>query len=306
MAGEQANVWTLLLVLLVSAATWWWANLQLIALAKRRQWGKATYWLLLIFAAPVAAFGAFCITGGLLLPDPSNAGDAVAVLGILLLIPFAVVHYRNHQAHRSPTQGATAPAAQVRQSSPALDSLAKGASGPLYEPLTLPHEFAFQYSDQSGQLALRTVRVTGILSNGRQEYLDGICIDRQAARTFRVDRITSDLIDQETGELVPVERLLSDIQSRSAMTYTAPEVPKERSKASTRPWQTAVLFTGFSAKRREELEDMAFAMGWDVRSTVGSTLDVLVTGPKAGPSKVAEAEALGIEVIDEFEFEMRT
>ena len=47
---------------------------------------------------------------------------------------------------------------------------------------------------------------------------------------------------------------------------------------------------------------LAYATGWDVRTTVGSTLDYLVTGPRAGSSKVSKAEELGVSVIDEAAF----
>ena len=36
-----------------------------------------------------------------------------------------------------------------------------------------------------------------------------------------------------------------------------------------------------------------------MRSTVGKTLDYLVTGPRAGPSKITKAQELGVTVVDE-------
>ncbi|RGE46140.1 hypothetical protein DZC30_05060 [Comamonas testosteroni] len=157
--------------------------------------------------------------------------------------------------------------------------------------------FQFSYSDNFGAASVRTVNVTGVTKKGRQEYLEGFCQLRMDVRTFRTDRIRGDLVDVGTGELVSVKRLLSTVRERKVMAFqpSAPSTP-----ASTRKnWQTAVVFTGFSEAAREELEDLAEVAGWDVRSTVGSTLDYLVTGPRAGPSKVAKAEELGVTVIDE-------
>ena len=119
-------------------------------------------------------------------------------------------------------------------------------------------------------------------------------------RTFRTDRILGDLTDTETGELLPVARLLSSVRGRSNMDFKPP-VPAPQKRAS-KEWQTAVLFTGFAAARRDELELLAESSGWDVRAAVGSTLDYLVTGPRGGPSKVAKAQELGVCVIDEDTF----
>jgi BRCT domain type II-containing protein len=169
--------------------------------------------------------------------------------------------------------------------------------------VTLPHVFTFSYEDHHGVPTRRTVRIMSVGTNGFQRYLEGYCLSRQAVRTFRTDRITSDLTDQETGELIPVSRLLSDVRTRTTVNFTPASTGIKRSTKPSRVWQKSVLFTGFSTKRREKLEAMAEEIGWDVRSTVGPTLDCLVTGPNAGPTKVAKANELGIEVIDEFEFE---
>jgi NAD-dependent DNA ligase len=187
----------------------------------------------------------------------------------------------------------------------AAKKLARSATADSRSPekVTLPHVFTFSYEDHHGVPTRRTVRIMSVGTNGFQRYLEGYCLSRQAVRTFRTDRITSDLTDQETGELIPVSRLLSDVRTRMTVNFTPASTGLKRSTKPSRVWQKSVLFTGFSTKRREKLEAMAEKIGWDVRSTVGPTLDCLVTGPNAGPTKVAKANELGIEVIDEFEFE---
>lgn len=164
--------------------------------------------------------------------------------------------------------------------------------------ISLPCTFRFTYADSTGATEQRTVDVARISSNGSLTYLEGHCHARNAERTFRTDRIRGSLTDMDSGEVVPVKRLLAEVRGRSSMAYR-PEAAAKPVSTHTKEWQTAVLFTGFTAAKRDELEELAYAAGWDVRSTVGSTLDYLVTGPRAGSSKVAQAEELGVSVIDE-------
>lgn len=164
--------------------------------------------------------------------------------------------------------------------------------------ISLPCTYRFTYADSTGVTEQRTVDVARISSNGSLTYLEGHCHARKAERTFRTDRIRGSLTDMDSGEVVPVKRLLAEVRGRSSMAYR-PEAAAKPVSTHTKEWQTAVLFTGFTAAKRDELEELAYAAGWDVRSTVGSTLDYLVTGPRAGSSKVAQAEELGVSVIDE-------
>jgi len=57
---------------------------------------------------------------------------------------------------------------------------------------------AFTYEDVAGDISYRTVTVHSASSL----YLKGECHDRQAERTFRLDRIIGDLTDCETGEIM--------------------------------------------------------------------------------------------------------
>lgn len=59
-------------------------------------------------------------------------------------------------------------------------------------------EIAFTYEDTNGNITSRTVTVHSVSTT----YIKGECQDRQAARTFRVDRIIGDLVDLETGEIL--------------------------------------------------------------------------------------------------------
>lgn len=59
-------------------------------------------------------------------------------------------------------------------------------------------QVAFTYEDSVGDVSHRTVTVHSITAN----HMKGECHDRQAERTFRLDRIIGDLTDCETGEIM--------------------------------------------------------------------------------------------------------
>lgn len=233
----------------------------------------------------------------------------MAVFGLVLLSPFFYARHKTGPA-TAPVPTATGPKpsgfhALPVELAPVSEAFAPTQAASVLAPapaqdIKLPCTFTFSYGDQHGDYSRRTVNVSGISSNGAHSYLEGFCHDRMDERTFRVDRIRGDLTDTDTGELVPVRRLLSGVLGRGAMTFrSAPAAPTPR---APKEWQTSVLFTGFASARREALEAIAEASGWDVRSTVGSTLDYLVAGPRGGPSKRAKAHELGIAVIDEDTF----
>ncbi len=166
--------------------------------------------------------------------------------------------------------------------------------------ITSPLTLMFEYEDRDGNPSLRTVDVQAIGEANGQTYLDGICRDAQDERSFRTDRIVGALVDVDTGERFSITQVLAALPRRQASYERrgfAPRISGERE------WQTAVLFTGFTRDRREELEGMAADAGWDVRSKVGPTLDYLVCGPKLSPTKQREADEHLVQVIDAETFE---
>lgn len=315
MGQEQASGWAALVVLVCCIAGWWLSWRSAAKVARRKAW--STFWRIsaCTAAACIASFSAFCISGGLLLPDPTNAGHIVATAGALLLIPLAIVLWRaNPSTQPQPAAQHQAPMLAPAPA-PALAAAHTPEPSPTPEPQALPREFLFSYIDHYGQTSRRRVRVMRIASNDGRQYLEGFCLERNAMRTFRVDRIDGDLTDAETGELLNVYMLLASTKARSQMDYTpsafagawgdedeAFDGGGGDDEATTSA--TTVLFTGFSRTRKAELEAAARAAGWVVRSTVGPTLDYLVTGPKAGPAKIAKANELLVTVIDEEVFEL--
>lgn len=169
-----------------------------------------------------------------------------------------------------------------------------------HSSISLPCTFSFSYADHHGNRARRTVNITGISSSGGQAYLEGFCRSRMDNRTFRVDRIQGDLTDAETGELIPVKRLLSSVHTRSSMDYK-PLAPAPKS-STTKEWKTAVFFAGFRGGKLDELEGLAAAAGWQIRWTISPTVDYVVRNGSAGKKQLAEADNLGIDVIDEDTF----
>ncbi len=59
-------------------------------------------------------------------------------------------------------------------------------------------EVAFTYEDSAGDVTYRTVTVHSVTST----YLKGECQDRQAERTFKIERIIGDVVDLDTGEIL--------------------------------------------------------------------------------------------------------
>lgn len=300
MGEEQSGGIAFLAVLLLCIGGGWAAWRRTSAIAQQRGAGRWARWGACFAVACVAVFGVFCVSGGLLLPDPTNAGHTVATTGAFLLVPLVFMLWRMAKPRTSATGQALAEVATGAPMPMSLDA-ANDA-----DTLSLPREFRFAYTDQEGQASRRRVRVMGISSNDGRQYLDGFCLDRNAARTFRVDRVQGDLTDAETGELVNVYRLLASTDQRRLMDYTpskAEVVWSELHEEFDEEPPTTVLFTGFPKARKEALEAAAVAAGWVVRSTVSQSLDYLVTGPKAGPAKVTKANGLFVTVIDEDVFE---
>lgn len=56
----------------------------------------------------------------------------------------------------------------------------------------------FTYEDSKGDVTFRTVTVHSVAGNN----LKGECHDRNAQRTFRLDRIIGDVVDTATGEVL--------------------------------------------------------------------------------------------------------
>lgn len=130
----------------------------------------------------------------------------------------------------------------------------------------------FDYPHEDG--AVRTRRLGYWKEEGL--YLLGRCMDTGMPRTFRKDRVV------RYGD--GVEGLLSD--PRPVM----PAVPQPRSPRKD-PSLPHVLFTGFPSVQRADMEARLHSMGVPVCKGVTQSCGFVVTGPNAGPAKMAAARA---------------
>ena len=176
---------------------------------------------------------------------------------------------------------------------------------------------SFTYKDSEGAVTGRIVRVFGFeVTEQGIWYANGFCHRAWARRTFRLGRITGAVTDMETGEVLPVSDWLEHFigvhpddvdletlekQSRYVKKRTAHESNETWRQNFSRPVQPGkgVLFTGFKAADRAELEAMVPQVGWHVRKSVSPTVDIVVAGYNAGPKKVQQAIDLGIPVVSE-------
>ena len=63
----------------------------------------------------------------------------------------------------------------------------------------LPAEFLFDYANADGEITSRRVLVKSISTNGKNDYLEGLCLEKRAFRTFRVDRVIGRMTRAEDG-----------------------------------------------------------------------------------------------------------
>lgn len=115
------------------------------------------------------------------------------------------------------------------------------------------------------------------LANWREsgKYLEGMCLEHHAPRTYRKDRVAC----YHDG----AESQLDD-------PFPLPPPPVVRAPE--------ILFTGFPAATRSELEQFAVQSGMKVVKSATQNLAYLCGGPNAGPSKVDKARKNGAWILD--------
>ena len=194
-----------------------------------------------------------------------------------------------------------------RQSPRTPDATGTVDPQPGSQSLQLPDTFAFEYSDAEGVITHRTVIVRSAgISAGRRRYLSGTCTQAHAQRTFRLDRISGWLERTSDGELFEPQAVYKAAGPPEAVETNPANFRSASFVEPTRPWQTAVVFAGFSAAKREELEVLAEAAGWQVRTSITKTVDYLVVGSMAGHKQQARAAEMGVIVLEEDDFRAMT
>lgn len=172
---------------------------------------------------------------------------------------------------------------------------------------------SFLYEKADGTCARRRARLQSISREGGALYLNGLDLDRGQTRTYKAARITSGLADAETGEILPLARAVALLpETASGDADHLGDFLRQRSaaRATTRasatpraPERPQILFTGFAAARRQQLEAAARRAGLHVVTKVTRNLRWLCTGPKDSPGKTTQALERGAEILTESQFE---
>ncbi|QTD31146.1 BRCT domain-containing protein [Pseudomonas fluorescens] len=157
----------------------------------------------------------------------------------------------------------------------------------------------FSYRDAKGDMSQREL----VQWSENSIYIQGRSASDKFPKTFRKDRIVEVLLGAELllNEAAPPAPRLQ--QKSKSPAFTASETASRVPAPKTPPGGiNQILFTGFSAAHRAELEQKALDHGLKVMSTAGKTLTFLVYGDNAGPTKVAKALEAGAFIIDPEQF----
>ena len=115
-------------------------------------------------------------------------------------------------------------------------------------------------------------------------YIKGHDATKGRVLTFRKDRVQEYL---DGSELL--------VKSVTA------EPPPRPMRGAARDLRPQMLFTGFGAAQRAELEEKADVHGLSVVQTVTKGLVFLCCGPNAGPAKVDKSRAQGVYIVTELQ-----
>lgn len=157
----------------------------------------------------------------------------------------------------------------------------------------------FSYRDSKGDLSQREL----IQWSENSIYIQGRSAADTFPKTFRKDRIVEVYFGAELllNEAAPPAPTLRPKQNPAAVAASASNSQNPKPK-EPRGGINQILFTGFAAAHRAELEQKATDSGLKVMSTAGKTLTFLCYGDNAGPTKVAKAQEAGAFIIDAEQF----
>lgn len=134
----------------------------------------------------------------------------------------------------------------------------------------------FRYCDAKGVVTEREL----LQWSENSSYIQGRSSGDAFPKTFRKDRIVEFLLGEnfllkESAPPAPKPRPL-DLAASAALSNTAPKRGSDG--------QNAILFTGFLAPYRSELERLAEGVGMKVIKAPSKSLTFLCYGDNAGPS----------------------
>lgn len=157
----------------------------------------------------------------------------------------------------------------------------------------------FSYKDAKGEVTQREL----VQFSENSIYIQGRSAADSFPKTFRKDRIVEVYVGAELllNDAAPPAPTLKQKPSPAAIAVSAtnshPPQPKVPPGGISQ-----ILFTGFAAAYRAELEQKALDSGLNVMRTPGKSLTFLCYGDNAGPTKVAKAQQAGAFIIDAEQF----
>lgn len=211
--------------------------------------------------------------------------------------------------YESPSAPAMKPASKARGKTPPpprWEARSRGIGYNVPMPDTVANTeigfetITFDYVDAQGERSHRTVDVTAV----DDEYLEGFCHMAQAERTFVIGRIRGKVFVDDTAEVVAPKKWAAEARRNplNGVVTMGGYTPKRYLPKEPVEDMDEILFTGFPAAKRAELEALAAGAGMRVVKTVTMDLMYLCIGPNAGPSKMAKADEVGAALIDEARF----
>jgi NAD-dependent DNA ligase len=157
----------------------------------------------------------------------------------------------------------------------------------------------FSYRDAKGDMSYREL----VQWSENSLYIQGRSASDTFPKTFRKDRIIEVLLGAELllNEAAPPAPKLQKKPKPSVL--AASEAAAQTPCPKTSPGSVnQILFTGFAAAYRAELEQKALDHGLKVMSTPGKKLTFLCYGDNAGPTKVSKALEAGAFIINSEQF----
>jgi NAD-dependent DNA ligase len=157
----------------------------------------------------------------------------------------------------------------------------------------------FSYKDAKDNVSEREL----IQWSENSVYIQGRSASDSFPKTFRKDRIVEIFFGAELllHDAAPPAPRLEPKPKPSALASL--EASFSTPQPKTPPGGiNQILFTGFAAVHRAELEQKALDFGLKVMSTPGKTLTFLCYGDNAGPTKVAKALEAGAFIINSEQF----
>lgn len=134
------------------------------------------------------------------------------------------------------------------------------------------------------------------------KYILALCVNWRDdnpifEREFYTDHIIDNVIDCATGEVFTPRAFYEKY-----MGVYHPERKLGETLAGHKDSSPQICFTGFAAKRKAELKELAKQMDFWVTEEVRQHLEYLVCGGNAGAKKIEKAQQLGAVIWTEQEF----